>query len=85
MQVTLHGGPHDGRRVTIGPAVAERRILFVNDIHDLPLPEPGEEFPTAINPPVSIYRAQLWADGPLTGPKARSARTWLKWTYTGKQ
>lgn len=80
MEVTLHGGPHDGRRVYIDSAVVESRRLL---IHDEPGPEPILDFldakysgPTAIRMPISVYQAKTWKDGPSF---------WLRWTYIGHQ
>lgn len=80
MQVTLHGGPHDGRRINIDPAAAERHALFIPDIVE-DLSEPGEELPTARPISISIYQRTTWM-GERT-PAAADNQTFVRWQYTG--
>lgn len=81
MQVTLHGGPHDGRRISIDPAAAARHYLFIPDLVEIDLPEPEEEFPTARTRRVSIYERTTWM-GERT-PAAADNQTYVRWQYTG--
>lgn len=77
--VTLYGGPHDGRRVNL-PAVIGDRFR----IHDDPT-EDATEHPDPFAKPtsISVYRREVWADGPVTGPGSRHTRYWDRWQYEG--
>lgn len=78
-EVTLHGGPHDGRRIHIGPAVAARRHVMVADECSSPLALIDEP----IKQTFSHYEPKLWADGPTTGPGSQHTTLWRRWTYIG--